>query len=112
MESCAVQSEAVHESLKNVILVMHAAGMLLPPLAEEHGDLQKNEGQLWHITHDKIEQFIPGFIEGIVPLSQPVPSSVEPSTTSTPSAEKLELPPPNVELPQTATEPVEGTTIV
>lgn len=66
------QSEAVHESLKNVILVMHAAGMLLPSLAAEHNDLQ-NEGQLWHITKDKIEQFIPGFLESIVPLSPPRP---------------------------------------
>ncbi|KAH9997514.1 Sec7-like domain protein [Russula vinacea] len=65
-------SEAVHESLKNVILVMHAAGMLLPSLAAEHNDLQ-NEGQLWHITKDKIEQFIPGFLESIVPLSPPRP---------------------------------------
>lgn len=89
---------------------MHAAGLLLPPLGEEHGDL-KNEGQLWHITHDKIEQFIPGFIEGIVPLSQPVPSSVELSTTSTPAAEKLELPPPNDIQPQTAAEPVEATSV-
>jgi len=103
-------SEAVNESLKNAILVMHAAGLLFPPLGEEHGDLQ-NEAQLWHITHDKIEQFIPGFIEGIVPLSQPVPSSVELSTTSTPAAEKLELPPPNDIQPQTAAEPIEGTSI-
>jgi hypothetical protein len=90
-----------------VILVMHAAAMLLPPLAEEHGDLQKTEGQLWHITHDMIEQFIPGFIEGIVPLSQP-----ELSTTSTPTVVKLELPSPNVIQPETATEPVGGTSIV
>jgi hypothetical protein len=95
----------VHESLKNAILVMHAAGMLLPPPTEEHGDL-RNEGQLWHITRDKIEQFIPGFIESIVPLSQPAPSSVELSATSTPAAEKLDLPPPNVMQPQSAAEPV------
>ncbi|KAI0282184.1 Sec7-like domain protein [Russula aff. rugulosa BPL654] len=93
-------SEAVHESLKNVILVMHAAGMLLPPSAEEHGD-SRDERQLWHITHDKIEQFIPGFIESVIPLSPPVPSSVELSTT----VEVLEPPPP-------MTEPIEGTSVV
>jgi hypothetical protein len=54
-----------------------------------------------------IEQFIPGFIEGIVPLSQP-----ELSTTSTPTVVKLELPSPNVIQPETATEPVGGTSIV
>jgi hypothetical protein len=65
---------------------MHAAGMLLPPLTEERGDL-RNEGQLWRITQDKIEQFIPGFLESIVPLSPPRPSSVELTTTSAPTTE-------------------------
>ena len=98
----------MHESLKNVILVMLAAGVLF---AEEHGDLG-NEGQLWHITRDKIEQFIPGFIESIV-LSLSVPSSVELPTASVPTAEKLDLSPADVIQPQkTATEPVEGTNIV
>jgi len=98
-------SEAVHESLKNVILVMHATGMLLPPLAEEDGD-SRNEGQLWHITRDKIEQFIPGFIESVIPLSPPVPSSVELSTSSVPTAEV-----PDTDSP-TVTEPIEGTSVV
>jgi hypothetical protein len=109
-ENCVVQSEAVHESLKNVILVMHAAEMLLPPLPEEHGD-SRNEGQLWHITHDKIEQFIPGFIESVIPLSPSVPSSVELST-SVPTTEVLEPPSPIVVQPPTGTEPIEGTSIV
>lgn len=99
-----MQSEAIHESLKNVILVMHATGMLLPPMAEDDSD-SRNEGQLWHITHDKIEQFIPGFIESVIPLSPPVPSSVELSTSSVPTAEVLDPPPP------TATEPFEGTSV-
>jgi brefeldin A-resistance guanine nucleotide exchange factor 1 len=105
------QSEAVHESLKNVILVMHAAGMLIPPLTEEHGD-SRDEGQLWHITHDKIEQFIPGFMESVIPLSPPVPSSVELSATSVPTAEVLEPPPLIVVQPPMATEPIEGTSVV
>jgi len=96
-----------------VILVMHATGMLLPPLAEEHGD-SRIEGQLWHITHDKIEQFIPGFIENVIPLSPPVPSSVELSTSSVPTAEVLDppLPPPIVVQPPTTTAPIEGTSVV
>lgn len=84
---------------------MHAAGILLPPLAEEHGD-SRDEGQLWHITHDKIEQFIPGFIENVIPRSPPVPSSVELTTLD------LDPPPPIVVQPPTATEPIEGTSIV
>lgn len=94
---------------------MHAAGMLLPPLAEEHGDL-RHEGQLWHITHDKIEQFIPGFIESVIPLSPPAPSSVELSTTTlVPNAEAAEVldpPPPIVVQPPTATEQIEGSSVV
>jgi golgi-specific brefeldin A-resistance guanine nucleotide exchange factor 1 len=111
MDCCSAQSEAVHESLKNVVLVMHAAGMLLPPLAEEDG-YPRNEGQLWHITHDKTEQFIPGFLESIVPLSPPVPSPVELTTTSAPTAEQLDPPPSIVVQPPTATEPIEGTSVV
>ena len=93
---------------------MHAADMLLPPLAEEHGD-SRNEGQLWHITHDKIEQFIPGFMESVIPLSPPVPSSVELSTTSVLTVEVQAVqdpPPPIVVQPPTATEPIEGTSVV
>jgi len=94
-----------------VILVMHAAGMLIPLSAEEHGD-SRNEGQLWHITQEKIEQFIPGFIESIVTLSPPVPSSVELSTTPALTAEKLDPHPPIVVQPPTATEADEGTSVV
>ena len=111
MDNRVAQAEAVHESLKNVILVMHAAGMLLPPLAEEHGD-SRDEGQLWHITRNKIEQFIPGFMESVIPLSPPVSSPVELSTTSAPTAEVLEAPPAVVIQPPMATEPIEGTSVV
>ena len=90
---------------------MHAAGMLLPPLGEEHGD-SRNEGRLWHITHDKIEQFIPGFIESVIPLSPPVPCPIELSATSVPTAEVLDSPPPIVVQPPTATEPTEETSVV
>jgi len=89
---------------------MHAAGMLLPPLAEEDGD-SRNEGQLWHITHDKTEQFTPGFLESIVPLSPPVPSPVE-LATSAATAEKLDPPPSIVVQSPTATEPIEETSVV
>ena len=59
----------MHESLKNVILVMHAAGMLVPS-ADEHGESRNDgPGQLWHVTHDKIERFMPGFMETVIPLS-------------------------------------------
>jgi len=85
-------AEAVHESLKNVVLVMHASGMLVPALAEEHGGDSRAEGRLWHITHDKIEPFMPGFMQSIVPLSSAtaaLPSSADelPAAVA-PTAEK------------------------
>jgi brefeldin A-resistance guanine nucleotide exchange factor 1 len=83
------QSEAMQESIKNAILVMHTAGILVPPPADDHGDV-RNVGQLWHITHDKIEQFIPGFMENFVPLSSAaVFPPAEASTTASPTTEKL-----------------------
>jgi len=78
-------SEAVHESLKNVILVMHAAGMLVPRLADEHGESQNDNdgpGQLWHATRDKIEQFMPGFMERVIPLSTAA-ETAEPNVAQT-----------------------------
>ncbi|KAH9966443.1 Sec7-like domain protein [Russula dissimulans] len=76
-------SEAVHESLKNAILVMHAAGMLVPRSADEHGE-SRNDGprQLWHVTHEKIEQFMPGFMETVIPLST-VAEMAEPDVVQT-----------------------------
>ena len=95
---------------------MHAAGMLVPPLTNEHGD-SRNEGQLWGITHDKVEQFMPGFMKSIVPLSpEVVSSSADVSTTAAVTTEKLDLPPPPpppdvVEPRKTATDPIGGTSI-
>ena len=98
----------MHESLKNVILVMHTAGILAPPLADEH----RNEGHLWHATCDKVEPFMPGFMETLVPLSSVVlPSSAEVSTTASPTAEKLNPPPADVVVSQTVTEPAVETPI-
>jgi len=103
-------SEAVLESLKNVILVMHAAGIL----AVEHGDTRDElQRQLWHVTHDKIERFMPGFMESVIPLSSAtVPSSIEPSTTATATTEKLDSQAPDVAASETATEPFARASIV
>lgn len=107
------QSEAVQESIKNAILVMHTAGILVPPTADDHGDV-RNVEQLWHVTHDKIGQFIPGFMENFVPLSSVAvfPPSAEASTTASPTTEKLNPSADVVVESQTATEPIGGTSIV
>ena len=115
MENRVAQSEAVHESIKNAILVMHTAGMFAP-LADD----PRNEGELWQVTRDKIEQFMPGFMESVVPLSVPLssaaalPSSAEVSTTALPTAENQDpsLAPVDTVKPRTSTEPVGGTSIV
>jgi brefeldin A-resistance guanine nucleotide exchange factor 1 len=110
LENRVAQSEAVHESIKNAILVMHTAGMLAPLAGDP-----RNEGELWRITRDKIEQFMPGFMESVVPLSSAatLPSSAEVSTTASPTAENQEPSSPvDTVKPRTSTEPVGGTSIV
>jgi brefeldin A-resistance guanine nucleotide exchange factor 1 len=91
--ACSVQSEAVPESLKNVILVMQSAGILVPPTVDERGDPRDEPNRLlWQITHDKIEQFMPGFMESVIP--PPPPVTVVPSTepVAPASAKKPDLP--------------------
>jgi len=60
--------EAVPESLKNVLLVMNAVGILVPPESHQD-DLQKT---LWLNTHERMERFLPGFLTDII---IPIPSS-------------------------------------
>ncbi|KAF9532355.1 Sec7-domain-containing protein [Crepidotus variabilis] len=55
--------EAVPESLKNVLLVMSAVGILVPP-GTERTDLQKT---LWSNTHERMERFLPGFLAEVIP---------------------------------------------
>ena len=76
---------------------MQSAGMLVPPTVDDHGDPQDEPDRLWQITYDKIEQFMPGFMESVIP---PPTVTVVPSTgPSTPvtSTEKPDLPAPNAE---------------
>ncbi|KAH9048480.1 Sec7-like domain is implicated in guanine nucleotide exchange function [Lactarius hengduanensis] len=87
-------SEAVPESLKNVILVMQSAGLLVPPTVDERGNPRDEPNRLlWQITHDKIEQFMPGFMGSVIPPA-PAPST-GPTTIAATSAEKPDLPAPN-----------------
>jgi brefeldin A-resistance guanine nucleotide exchange factor 1 len=62
------QYEAVPESLKNVILVMNTTGMLVPPSEDD----RRSEGQrqLWTLTEERIERFLPGFLATVIPQSQ------------------------------------------
>jgi len=66
--------EEVPERLKNVLLVMHASGFLVPspPGEDLRNALQRS---LWAATHERVERFLPGFLDEVIaPLdSQPPP---------------------------------------
>ncbi|KAI5835636.1 Sec7-domain-containing protein [Schizophyllum commune Tattone D] len=76
--------EAVPESLKNVLLVMHATGILVPPPADEGEENKRTEGQqtLWNATQVRMERFLPGFLREVIPAPEPV--AKPPSTPQTP----------------------------
>ncbi|KAH9951281.1 Sec7-domain-containing protein [Amylocystis lapponica] len=64
--------EAVPESLKNVVLVMNATGLLVPPSdPDELRDSRQKE--LWAATQERIERFLPGFLADVVPAPTPPP---------------------------------------
>lgn len=69
------QYEAIPESLKNVLLVMNAVGILIPPGSTDETDLQKT---LWSNTHERMERFLPGFLTDVIPIPPPaVPSNTD-----------------------------------
>ncbi|KAF8201586.1 Sec7-like domain is implicated in guanine nucleotide exchange function [Pholiota molesta] len=59
--------EAVPESLKNVLLVMNAVEILVPP-GPNQSELQKT---LWLNTHERMERFLPGFLTNVIPTLPP-----------------------------------------
>ncbi|KAF9049397.1 Sec7-domain-containing protein [Hymenopellis radicata] len=63
--------EAIPESLKNVILVMQATQMLVPPSADDKRSQEQRT--LWTATAERMERFLPGFLTEIIPppLSEP-----------------------------------------
>ncbi|KAG8698119.1 GDP/GTP exchange factor for ARF [Ceratobasidium sp. 395] len=74
-------AEAIPESLKNVVLVMNANGVLVPPeTPETRSELQQG---LWTDTYTKINAFLPGFMEDLFPPAPPAsplpPQPTEPA---------------------------------
>jgi len=83
--------EAVPESLKNVVLVMNATNMLIPPPGSPSEEDRRDDRQraFWVSTFERIERFLPGFLNEIVPSSSTeVPPPPIPDTASG------EMPPP------------------
>lgn len=66
-----LQYEAVPESLKNVILVMNATDILVPPSPGDHRTDQQRA--LWDATHERVERFLPGFLAEVVPTPEALP---------------------------------------
>lgn len=75
--------EAVSESLKNVVLVMNAANILVPPSQEDQRD--EHQRTLWTATQARLERFLPGFLTEVIPTPQLQlpPSTPAPGSTST-----------------------------
>jgi brefeldin A-resistance guanine nucleotide exchange factor 1 len=76
--------EAVPESLKNVILVMNAAGILVPPSANDQRD--ERQRTLWTATQERIERFLPGFLTDIITSPQTSSEVLPPSNINEPPA--------------------------
>ncbi|ESK85960.1 golgi-specific brefeldin a-resistance guanine nucleotide exchange factor 1 (bfa-resistant gef 1) [Moniliophthora roreri MCA 2997] len=57
--------EAVPESLKNVLLVMNAAQILVPPSPQDNRD--QRQRTLWTATSERLERFLPGFLNEVIP---------------------------------------------
>ncbi|KAG9093300.1 GDP/GTP exchange factor for ARF [Ceratobasidium sp. UAMH 11750] len=70
-------AEAIPESLKNVVLVMNANGLLAPPESPE--TRSEPQQQLWAATYTKINQFLPGFMEDLFPPAPPSPLPPQPA---------------------------------
>jgi brefeldin A-resistance guanine nucleotide exchange factor 1 len=67
-----MQHEAIPESLKNVVLVMNATGVLVPP---SPNDTRSDRQQaLWAASQERIERFLPGFLEAVI--AAPLPPSI------------------------------------
>ena len=73
------------ESLKNVLLVMNATGLLVPPSTPED-DRGERQVALWAATHERIERVLPGFLEEIVPVPPPKSAGAPPPSASAPSS--------------------------
>ncbi|EMD38471.1 hypothetical protein CERSUDRAFT_113640 [Gelatoporia subvermispora B] len=65
--------EAVPESLKNVLLVMNATDLLVPPISASDDQRDDRQKALWAATHERVERFLPGFLDDVIPSPPPAP---------------------------------------
>lgn len=71
--------EAVRESLKNVLLVMNGAGLLVQPVGDGEGEdeAQRRSRELWEQTGKRLERFMPGLVGELFPPLPPPPEVEE-----------------------------------
>jgi hypothetical protein len=66
--STDLQYEEVPESLKNVLLVMNAADILVPPPTDVSDDPRdERQRMFWIATQERMERFLPGFLVDVIP---------------------------------------------
>ncbi|ORY06583.1 Sec7-domain-containing protein [Basidiobolus meristosporus CBS 931.73] len=60
--------ETIPESLKNMLLVMSAAGLLQPEVPDQSSEVRSEQQiNLWNVTWEKLNQHIPGLREELFP---------------------------------------------
>ncbi|EIN07683.1 Sec7-like domain is implicated in guanine nucleotide exchange function [Punctularia strigosozonata HHB-11173 SS5] len=84
--------EAVPETLKNVLLVMHAAGVLAPPTLEDTRD--ERQRAFWEVTQERVDRFLPGMIDELFPPPPPPqePATADPATPHPAEFRSAEVP--------------------
>jgi len=96
------QREAVPETLKNVALVMYATECLIPPPNREEDSRTEEQREMWTVTSDRLQRFLPGFLNDVLGQSR--------SPTS-PPVQSLPLPnPPQSPMPPGASTPLKPKT--
>ncbi|KAJ4501838.1 hypothetical protein C8R41DRAFT_873085 [Lentinula lateritia] len=70
--------EAIPESLKNVLLVMNATQVLVPPSTND--ERSERQRTLWTMTAERMERFLPGFLTEVIhvpEISEDTPQPTE-----------------------------------
>lgn len=63
-----MQTEAIPENIKNVLLVMSASGLLLPPPPPSQAEQDTRtpaQAALWAVTSDRLQRFLPGLMDEV-----------------------------------------------
>ncbi len=84
-------AESLPETVKNILLVMQASDILVPPPpkgAEEHRSPAQQE--LWKITQERVSKFLPALLDEVVSRAEPAPAPAaeELAPASAPVAEE------------------------